>query len=94
MLPYIDVINVMSVNPGFGGQSFIKESLQRIKDLSHMIKEAHLSHEVLIEVDGGINDKTGKLCYEAGARVLVAGNYLYGAKDRNAAYKSLRSIEE
>ncbi|MEG2751309.1 MAG: ribulose-phosphate 3-epimerase, partial [Anaerorhabdus sp.] len=74
LLAEIDLVLVMSVEPGFGGQSFIPESLERIQTLKKWINEKNLN--VLIEVDGGINQETGKLCKDAGADVLVAGSYV------------------
>ncbi|MEA5061172.1 MAG: ribulose-phosphate 3-epimerase [Erysipelotrichaceae bacterium] len=80
LLRFIDLVLIMSVEPGFGGQSFIEDSLKKItffKDYRASHQEAHY----LIEVDGGINDKTGALCREAGADVLVAGSYIFGHDD-------------
>ncbi len=68
----IDLVLVMSVNPGFGGQSFIESSIDKIKEIRKM------SETIDIEVDGGINDKTIKKCIEAGANVFVAGSYVFG----------------
>ncbi|MEF9968217.1 MAG: ribulose-phosphate 3-epimerase [Longicatena sp.] len=70
-----DLVLVMSVEPGFGGQSFIPEALNKIKKLKDVIVNNH--YETLIEVDGGINQETGKLCKESGADVLVAGSYVF-----------------
>ncbi len=75
LLAEIDLVLVMSVEPGFGGQSFIPESLERIQTLKKWINEKNLN--VLIEVDGGINQETGKLCKDAGVDVLVAGSYVF-----------------
>lgn len=75
ILPYVDLVLVMSVYPGFGGQGFIENSLLKIKELRNYIDELGLS--CLIEVDGGINQETGRLCIEAGADVLVAGSYIF-----------------
>lgn len=75
ILPYVDLVLVMSVYPGFGGQGFIENSLLKIKELRNYIDELDLS--CLIEVDGGINQETGRLCREAGADVLVAGSYIF-----------------
>lgn len=75
LLPYLDLVLIMSVEPGYGGQAFIEESLDRIKELSSMIKDKKL--DVLIEVDGGINAETGKRCKEAGVDILVAGSYIF-----------------
>lgn len=85
-LKYIDLVLVMSVEPGFGGQSFMPIALDKIKDLS-VLKE---KHHFLIEVDGGINAETGKLCKYAGADVLVAGSYVFNAQDRKKAIESLK----
>ena len=82
----IDLVLVMSVEPGFGGQSFIEGSLDKIKALSMKKDEKHF----LIEVDGGINEITGKKCIEAGADVLVAGSFVFHAEDRKKAIESLR----
>ncbi len=70
-----DLFLIMSVEPGFGGQSFIPESADKIAALKKMLKDA--GSEALIEVDGGINGETGKICREAGADVLVAGSYVF-----------------
>ena len=78
ILPYVDMVLLMSVNPGFGGQSFIESTVPKIARLRKMIDDAGLN--VDIQVDGGINDKTAVLVKEAGATVLVAGSYVYGAK--------------
>lgn len=74
-LPLIDLVLVMSVEPGFGGQSFMEESLERIKALKNKINQ--LGCATKIEVDGGINKETGKYCAEAGADILVAGSYIF-----------------
>ena len=70
-LDNIDMVLIMTVNPGFGGQKFIPEMLQKIKDLRK------INQNIDIEVDGGINAETGKLVKEAGANVLVAGSYIF-----------------
>ncbi|MFV0479077.1 MAG: ribulose-phosphate 3-epimerase [Anaerorhabdus sp.] len=75
ILPLIDLVLVMSVEPGFGGQPFMTESLERIKALKNKINE--LGCKTQIEVDGGINKETGKYCAEAGADILVAGSYIF-----------------
>lgn len=89
LYPYLDkcgLILVMGVNPGFGGQAFIPETVDRIAKLRAEIDRRNL--ETLIEVDGGINAETGKLCKEAGADVLVAGSYVF-KNDIRTAVKSL-----
>lgn len=75
ILPYVDLVLVMSVYPGFGGQSFIESSLDKIAKLREFIDANHLN--CLIEVDGGINGTTGEACAKAGADVLVAGSYIF-----------------
>jgi ribulose-phosphate 3-epimerase len=82
------MVLLMSVNPGFGGQAFIPEVIQKIKTLRKMIDEKGLKVE--IEIDGGVNEITGKLCIDAGATVLVAGSAIYNEKDRAKAIAILR----
>lgn len=74
-LDYCDVILVMTVNPGFGGQKFMPSQLKKITNISKMIEKKGLN--ILIEVDGGINIETSKLCVKAGANVLVAGSAIF-----------------
>jgi ribulose-phosphate 3-epimerase len=88
VLEDIDMVLLMTVNPGFGGQAFIPQVLPKIRQLSAMIKEKQLPIE--IEVDGGINEETAKLCVEAGATVLVAGSAIYNKTDRRQAIQSLK----
>ena len=88
ILPYVDMVLLMTVNPGFGGQSFIETMVPKVRCLAEMIKERDLA--VDIQVDGGINDKTAKLVTAAGANILVAGSYVYGAEDVEQAIASLR----
>ena len=79
LLPFLeklDLVLVMSVEPGFGGQSFIESALDKIRELRKIIDLN--GYKCLIEVDGGINAETGKLCKEAGVDVLVAGSYVFG----------------
>lgn len=85
VLDDVDMVLVMSVNPGFGGQKFIPVALKKIRELRS------LKPELDIEVDGGVNAETGKQCVEAGANILVAGSYIFGADDRRQAIESLRS---
>lgn len=73
LLPYVDLVLVMSVEPGKGGQSFITGALDKIKELS--------GGDFLIEVDGGVNETTGKQCIDAGADVLVAGSFVFKNKE-------------
>ena len=88
VLLYCDLVLVMSVNPGYGGQKFIPESVAKIAELRRMIDERGLTAE--IEVDGGINPETAKLCIEAGATVLVAGSAVFQAKDPAGMIRDLR----
>ncbi|RKG72303.1 ribulose-phosphate 3-epimerase [Corallococcus exercitus] len=84
----VDMVLLMSVNPGFGGQSFIESTVDKVRRLRAMLDARGL--DVDIEVDGGINAQTAKRVVDAGATVLVAGSYVFGAKDRAAAIRSLR----
>ncbi|ADC48152.1 ribulose-phosphate 3-epimerase [Alkalihalophilus pseudofirmus OF4] len=84
----LDMILFMTVNPGFGGQSFISSVLPKIKEASSYIKEKGL--DVEIEVDGGVNPETAKQCVEAGANVLVAGSAIYNKEDRAKAIADIR----
>ena len=82
LFPYLkdlDLVLVMSVEPGFGGQSFIPSSLEKIKLLRQEIDKNN--YQCLIEVDGGINNETGDLCKKSGVDILVAGSYLFGKED-------------
>jgi len=88
VLSEVEMVLVMSVNPGFGGQSFIESTVDRVRRLRAMIDARGLS--VDIEVDGGINAETARRVVEAGATVLVAGSYVFGAKDYAQAIRSLR----
>ena len=90
LLPYIDKVDLillMSVEPGKGGQKFIFESLERAKKIKNMLSA--LKDKPLLEIDGGINDVTGKESLEAGVDVLVAGSYLYGHDDMDERLKKL-----
>lgn len=84
----LDLVLVMSVNPGFGGQSFIPAVLPKIRAIRQMAREA--GRDLRISVDGGINNKTAPLVVEAGADVLVAGSFVFGAPDAALAIESLR----
>jgi ribulose-phosphate 3-epimerase len=88
ILPYADMVLVMSVNPGFGGQSFIPEVFEKIRKLRHWIDVAGLKTE--IEVDGGIHPDNARQVVEAGATVLVAGSAVFGSKDYRQAISALR----
>ena len=87
-LESLDLILIMSVEPGFGGQEFMPEALDKISYLREAIDSEN--YNCLIEVDGGINDKTGRLCIDAGVDILVAGSYLFGKEDIKERMESLR----
>lgn len=87
----VEMVLIMTVNPGFGGQRFIESMLGKIHMLYHMIEEMETICD--IEVDGGINAETSKLVREAGANVLVAGSAIYGAPDIAKAIKDIRGEE-
>ena len=87
-LPYLDMVLVMTVEPGFGGQSFITETLSKVKAIRDKISELGLDTDV--EVDGGINAETSPLAIEAGANVLVSGSYLFKAPDMAEAAKNIK----
>ncbi|NKB43396.1 MAG: ribulose-phosphate 3-epimerase [Alphaproteobacteria bacterium] len=86
VLDKVDLILVMSVNPGFGGQTFIKTQLEKISRLKEMIGPRSIE----IEVDGGVNPETAKQCIAAGADVLVAGSAVFGSKDYAGNISALR----
>lgn len=91
LFPYLnelDLVLIMSVEPGFGGQSFMENSLEKISALARL-KKMH-NFRYLIEVDGGINSETGALVKKAGAEVLVAGSYLFNQQDMKQRIKKLR----
>lgn len=91
-LPYLkrglDLVLVMTVEPGFGGQAFMAEQLPKVTALKNYVNQ--YCPTCLVEVDGGVNAGTAKLCREAGADVLVAGSAVYGAEDIPAAIAALR----
>jgi len=89
VLPLCDLVLVMSVNPGFGGQSFIADVLPKVKNLRRMIDEAKLATD--LEIDGGITPETIGAAYEAGARVFVAGNAVFAQPDYATAIGNLRT---
>lgn len=86
----VDVVLVMSVNPGFGGQSFIEHSVNKVRKLRHLIRES--GSRALIEVDGGVNLQTGKQLAEAGADALVAGSFVFGSPDPAATIRDLKAL--
>ena len=84
----IDLVCLMSVNPGFGGQSFIESTYDKISELKRMIKKNNAS--TIIEIDGGVNDKNSSKLIEFGADVLVSGNYIFSDPNPNEAIKRLK----
>ena len=92
ILEDVDLVLIMSVNPGFGGQKFIPQALQKIRDLKAMIRAKNPS--VLIEVDGGINQETIRSVAEAGADVFVAGSAIFGSPDYGKTIGKFRSLIE
>jgi ribulose-phosphate 3-epimerase len=89
VLDDVDLILVMSVNPGFGGQSFLPLALPKLRALRKMIDQSGRAIE--LEVDGGISPETARAVVEAGASVLVAGNAIFGQRDRAAAIREIRA---
>ena len=90
VLDKVDVVLLMSVNPGFGGQKFIPRTVDKVRRLKQLIRERGLS--TLIEVDGGVNATTGAALVEAGADALVAGSYVFSHPDPKAAIHSLKVL--
>ena len=86
----IDVVLLMSVNPGFGGQSFIEQTINKVDKLKKLIMESN-SH-TLIEIDGGVNFETGKRLVNAGADALVAGSFVFNSPDPEANIKGLKEV--
>lgn len=92
LLDMVDVVLLMSVNPGYGGQKFILSTLGKIEALSAELKRIGLRDKVIIELDGGINIETIAASHKAGGQAFVTGTAFYGAPDRNQAIRSLRSV--
>ena len=88
LLDKIDMITIMSVNPGFGGQSFITSQLKKIEKVRKMVDDS--GYDIDIEVDGGIKDINAKEVVKAGANVLVAGSYIFNSSNYTEAIKSLK----
>ena len=80
LLPKLDYVLIMTVNPGFGGQKFIPEMLDKIEELAKIREEK--GYSFLIQVDGGVNVETSKLCRDRGADLLVCGSFLFGTEDK------------
>ncbi|MBY9082277.1 ribulose-phosphate 3-epimerase [Paenibacillus sp. HN-1] len=92
ILSDVDLVLVMTVNPGFGGQAFIPGTMHKIREIREWANA--IDHDLRIEVDGGIAESTAPLVAEAGADVLVAGNAVFGRKDRAAAISAIRAAAE
>ena len=90
LLHSIDQVIIMTVEPGFGGQSFMDSQIDKIKNISNYIKENNLS--VDIEIDGGVNYETGKTCIDAGANILVAGSFLFKQENLLTAANKLNNF--
>ena len=86
----VDVVCIMSVNPGFGGQSFIDETYTKVEELKAMITKK--GSNALIEIDGGVTNKNAKQLIDAGADVLVAGSYVFGAEDPIKTIEGLKAL--
>lgn len=86
----LDLVLLMSVNPGFGGQKFISQTLEKTRRLRRLIDET--GSKALIEIDGGINLETGRLVKECGADILVAGSYVFNSPDPKMTIKSLAAL--
>ncbi|HYF95687.1 MAG TPA: ribulose-phosphate 3-epimerase [Symbiobacteriaceae bacterium] len=90
VLDLVDLVLIMSVNPGFGGQKFIPAALVKITRVKEMLTLAGLAGKVEIQVDGGVDEKTAPLCIQAGATCLVAGTAVFGKPDYASAIARLR----
>ena len=90
ILHELDMVLLMSVNPGFGGQKFIEHSVKKVSDLKEMILRKNLS--TLIEVDGGVNLETGKRLVDAGADVLVVGNFVFSSENPIETIRQLKNL--
>jgi ribulose-phosphate 3-epimerase len=86
----LDMVLLMSVNPGFGGQEFIENTYKKVRQLRKMIDD--IGSDCLIEVDGGVNYETGKKLYEAGANVLVAGSFVFKSDDPETVISGLKQL--
>lgn len=86
----LDLVLVMSVNPGFGGQPFIRHSLKKVEELKELVYKTN--SKALIEVDGGVNASTGLELAEAGADILVAGSYIFGAENPEERINTLKAL--
>ena len=90
VLGQVDQVLVMTVNPGFGGQAFIPATLDKVRQLADLRQKN--GYNYLIEVDGGVNDKTAADCLAAGADILVAGSYVFGHSNPAQAIQTLKDL--
>ncbi len=86
----VDLVLLMSVNPGFGGQKFISGTVEKVKELRRLITAT--GSKAIIEVDGGVNAEVGAVLADAGADMVVAGSYVFNSEDRNTAIASLKNL--
>ena len=91
-LPYIDMVLIMTVEPGFGGQKFMMDMMEKVSEVRAMIREG--GYDIDVQVDGGINAETTKIAAAAGANVLVAGSSIFGAPDAAKAVFDIRCAAE
>ncbi|MBC8048163.1 MAG: ribulose-phosphate 3-epimerase, partial [Fimbriimonadaceae bacterium] len=91
LFPYIDLVCLMSVNPGFGGQQFIRTSIDKIKNLKKLLLAS--KHNVLIEIDGGVKLDNAQQVLDAGADILVSGSGIFQHTDPLAAIQTLKSLK-
>ena len=92
LLPYVDMVLVMTVEPGFGGQKFMEDTMEDVRALRTMITEG--GYDIDIQVDGGINEETATIAARAGANVFVAGSAIFKAPDPKAAMDAIRNAAE
>lgn len=88
LLPYLDLVLLMSVNPGFGGQKFIETTFSKVTKLKAMVDT--INPEIIIEIDGGVNGGNADQLYSAGADMLVAGSYVFNSQDPTATISNLK----
>lgn len=90
IIDQLDLVLIMSVNPGFGSQPFINNTLKKVRELRNLVDTS--GSKALIEVDGGVNETTGKLLAEAGADILVSGSYIFKSSDPKERIKILKEL--
>ncbi|MEO1253524.1 MAG: ribulose-phosphate 3-epimerase [Bacteroidota bacterium] len=90
ILPHLDLVLLMSVNPGFGGQKFIETTFEKTRKLKQMVTE--INPEVIIEIDGGVNDQNAKELFNAGADMLVAGSFVFKSDDPAKTIANLKNV--